>query len=81
LDKAIKSKARTHLCELVEIAVHGAVQQAPPQSASQRIARHAEHGVGARVGDGSGEVRHTDSEAVAARYVKKSLKQKKGGTS
>jgi hypothetical protein len=57
----------TRLGQLVQVAVHGAVQQAPPQPARQRIARHAEHGVRAGVGDGGSEVGYADGEAVTAR--------------
>ena len=55
-----------HLRQLVQVSVHRALQQAPPQPAGRRVARHAEHGVGAGVGDGGSEVGHADDEAVRA---------------
>ena len=56
-----------HLRQLVQVSVHRALQQAPPQPADRRVARHAEHGVGAGVGDGGSEVGHADDEAVPER--------------
>ena len=56
-----------HLRQLVQVSVHRALQHAPPQPAGKRVARHAEHGVGAGVGDGGSEVGHADDEAVPGR--------------
>jgi hypothetical protein len=44
--------------------MHCTVQHTPPQSGSEGIACHAEHDVGARIGEGGSNVRNAHDEAV-----------------
>ena len=56
LHESIIARLELPLRQLVQVAVHGALQNTPPQPAGQRIPCHAEHGVCAGVSDGGSKV-------------------------